>query len=805
MKSMIYLVVGLLLISGFAAISIGEEAGVQQNSVSVTFYKPNLVDKETFIGLEMHGTDTWIFDGGSPLLPVNTKTITLPFGTTITNIECNPQNIQSMVLSKKIEPAPQPVILSDKANIPIQPLMDESIYGSNQMYPDNWFSYDVGVGLDKNNNHVTYLTIRTYPVRYTPNSDTIYYADKVDVTYSYKIPDTNPFPTTYLEEYKLVIITPAKFKSMAEDLSTHKTDMGLSNLVVTTQEIYDNPSFDGYDKPEDIKLFIKYAIETYNTSYALLFGGMDSLINGVPRDNKNEGTKDWNLPVRYSNMLVATGDDPGYICDLYFSDIYKEGGLFDDWDSNGNHIYAENKGLNRDRLDLYPDVAVGRLPARTTKEARNIVDKIKNYEKEPLDPSWFEKIIAISGDGFLDQVPLGISWNTNGLPNGEYIIYAQSKNIEDEYGPIDEIHVTLDKTQATSITFNHDDNLITGLKYPFPPVAEIVTVSDGDILGNTNYVYEPKEGQAYCNDITGWANINYNNGILRISGKTYDPKPYGVNTDIHVWINNSGGSTVYNIVKTGFKMYWEGEWCTGEVELHDRAGGLYYMPSSYDKELLWTSNGVWTSMNDVIKKFSEGCGFMFFSGHGSPAVWGDQYPGIPGNRRKGTVNGLMIFNYQYPNGLPLFPMGALKNNYKNPIVVVGGCHNSDFNVTLIPSYKDKDNSQSTHCYGLPTPECWSERLVNLGKRGAIAAIGNTGYGYGILNEYCTVGGLDGYITTEFFLQYGTNGIDILGDTHAQTITEYINHFDFEWDDSHQKTVEQWPLLGDPSLKIGGYP
>ncbi len=91
-----------LLISGFAAISIGEEAGVQQNSVSVTFYKPNVVDKETFIGLEMQGTDTWIFDGGSPLVPVNTKTITLPFGATITNIECNPQNIQSMVLSKKI-------------------------------------------------------------------------------------------------------------------------------------------------------------------------------------------------------------------------------------------------------------------------------------------------------------------------------------------------------------------------------------------------------------------------------------------------------------------------------------------------------------------------------------------------------------------------------------------------------------------------------------------------------------------------------------------------------------------------------
>jgi len=803
MKSMIYLVVGLLLISGFAAVSIGEEAGEQQNTISVTFLKPNVVEKDTFVELQIEGADTWIFDAGSPLLPVKTETIYLPFGATIDNIECIAQNIQTMVLSKKIEPAPQPVVLSNEVQVSSESSMDLSIYESDQMYPDNWFSYDVGVGLDKNNEHTTFLTIRTYPVRYNPTDDTIYYAEKVDVTYSYKIPDSTPFSTS-AEEYKLVIIAPPKFKNSIQTLVTHKISKGITTLLKSTEEIYDE--YEGYDAPEDIKLFIKYAIENHNTTYVLLFGGLKSWINGVPRDNLNEGTKDWHVPVRYSNMLMQAGDDPGYIADLYYADIYKEGGLFDDWDSNGNHIYAENKGLNRDRLDLYPDVAVGRLACRTTKEVKAVIDKIITYESGPSDPSWFEKIVAVSGDGFMDQVPLGITWNTNGLPNGEYTIYAQSKNSTNNvYGPIDEIHVTLDTSKATSLNFNHDDNLITGLEYPFPPVAEIVTVSDGDILGNTDYSYAPKEWEAYCNDITGWANMQFNNGYLKIGGKTYDPKPYGVGTDIHVWINNSGGTTVYNIVKTGFEMYWEGEWCTGEVELLGRAGGLYYMPSSYDKELLWTSNGVFTSQKDVIDTFNEGAGFIFFSGHGSPAVWADHYPGIPGNRNKGSVDGLFVFNWEWPNGIPLFPMGSLSNNYKNPVVVVGGCHNSMFNVSLIPSFTDKTNAKSTHCYGIPTPECWSERLVNVGKGGAIATIGNTGYGYGLLSRYCTVGGLDGYISTEFFIQYGTNGIDVLGETHAQTITEYLNHFDPEWDDSHQKTVEQWPLLGDPSLKIGGYP
>jgi len=801
MKSMTYLVVGLLLISGFAAVSIGEEAGVQQNTISVTFLKPNVVEKDTFIELQVEGTDTWIFDVGSPMIPVNTKTINLPFGATITNVECTPQNIQTMVLSKKIEPAPQPVKLSEVQSSNIQS-MDQTIYGSETMYPNNWFSYDVGVGLDKNNEHTTFLTIRTYPVRYNPMDDTIYYADKVDVTFSYKVPDSTPFKAS-AEEYKLVIITPAKFSSIVQDLADHKISKGITTLVKKTDEIYD--AYEGYDSPEDIKLFIKDAIESYNTSYVLLFGSMKSWINGEPRDTLSEGTKDWWVPVRYSNMLVQAGDDPGYISDLYYQDIYTENGSFCSWDSNGNHVYAENKGLNRDRLDCYPDVALGRLPVRTTKEAKAVVDKIITYETGPSEPEWFEKIVAVSGDGFLDQVPLAINWNTNGLPNGEYTIHAQSKNINNVTGPIDEISVTVDSTKPTSIHFNHDDHLTTGLNYPFDPVAEIVTVSDGDVLGNTNYVYAPNEGEAYCNDITGWANIQYNSRILKIGGKTYDPRPYGVFTDIHIWITNSGGSTVYETTKTGFQMYWEGEWCTGEVLLHDRAGGLYYMPESFDKITLWTSTGEWTSQNNVIDTFSEGAGFIYFSGHGSPAVWADQYPGIPGNRREGSVTGLMEFNYGWPNGVPLFPMGALKNTYKNPIVVVGGCHNSDFNVSLIPTMKDKTNALSTHCWGIPTPECWSERLVNLGKTGAIATIGNTGYGYGLLSEWCTSGGLDGYITTEFFLQYGTNGIDVLGDTHAQTITEYINHFDLEWDDSHQKSVEQWVLMGDPTLKIGGYP
>jgi hypothetical protein len=796
MKSMIYFVVGLLLLGGFTTIGMGD-AGEKQGNLSLSFLEPTVVEKELFVELKSEGTNSWIFDAGNPMLPIRIETLTLPFGATIDNIISVPQGIQTKVLPKKIMPAPQPMPLSGVIAASSEPQMKQEIYGSENLFPSDWISYHVGAGLDENNNHRTFLTINTYPVRYEPGSDTIYYAEKIDVTVTYTVPNSNPFPTN--TEYKLVIIAPKKFTSTLQPLIDHKISKGVTTILKTTEDIYNE--FTGYDKPEQIKYFIKSALENWNTSYVLLVGGLKSLLYARGRDNVNEGTKDWYVPVRYSNLNEG---EPGYVSDLYYADTYNGTGGFCSWNSNGNNIYAEFR-TGGDKLDLYPDVALGRLSCRSTKEVKSVVDKIIQYESGPADPSWFNKMVLVSGDGFLDQEPVAISWNTNALPNGQYTIYAQSTNITAISGPIDTINITIDKTKATTLTFNHDDNLITGLKYPFPPVAEIVSVSEGNILGNTDYTYSPTEKEAYLNGQLHWADLSYTSGILKINGKTYDPRPYGVNTSIHVWVNNSGGTTVFTVTKSGFKMYYEGEWTTGEIPLLGRAGAAYYMPSEFQKIFLWSSNGQWTSQTQVINTISEGAGFVFFSGHGSPAVWANHYPGIPGNRQKGSLYGLNVIDLK--GGPPFFPMDKLSNSGKYPIVVVGGCHNSMFNVSLLTTLLDPKNEHNMQSYGNPTSECWSERFVRLSGRGAIAAMGNTGFGYGILNEFCTTGGLDNYITTEFFVQYGTDGHNILGQAYAGTLTEYISHFkgSGEWDSAHQKTVEQWVLLGDPSLMIGGYP
>ncbi|OYT58511.1 hypothetical protein B6U70_00420, partial [Euryarchaeota archaeon ex4484_162] len=58
--------------------------------------------------------------------------------------------------------------------------------------------------------------------------------------------------------------------------------------------------------------------------------------------------------------------------------------------------------------------------------------------------------------------------------------------------------------------------------------------------------------------------------------------------------------------------------------------------------------------------------------------------------------------------------------------------------------------------------------------------------------------------SHFFQVYGEQGKEILGETWGQTVTDYVNTFPCNKDQIDRKTVEEWVLLGDPTLKIGGY-
>jgi len=186
--------------------------------------------------------------------------------------------------------------------------------------------------------------------------------------------------------FDMVIIAPETFASAIQPLIDHKNDHDILTYLKTTEEIYQECQ--GRDIAEQIKYYIKSAIEEHAIKCVLLIGGR------IGQSFR------YYVPIRYANI------DDGYmhkqvLSDLYFADIYKENGSFEDWDSNGNGIYAEwtgNTMVPDDPVDLVPDVSVGRLPCRSKQEVTDIVKKIITYESQSVQQGRFKHILLMGGD-----------------------------------------------------------------------------------------------------------------------------------------------------------------------------------------------------------------------------------------------------------------------------------------------------------------------------------------------------------------------------------------------------------------------
>ena len=145
-----------------------------------------------------------------------------------------------------------------------------------------------------------------------------------------------------------------------------------------------------------------------------------------------------------------------------------------------------------------------------------------------------------------------------------------------------------------------------------------------------------------------------------------------------------------------------------------------------------------------------------------------------------------------------------------PICVVGGCSNSKFDITLLDFF-DLKNLTANLAHGSIGLECFSWWLTRKIDGGSIATIGCTSYGYGKPGDSDGDGIFDGiqyrggFIDIEFFRVYAQEEKEILGDAHQTAITNYLTKFPPMTNQIDGKTVEEWALFGDPTLKIGGYP
>ena len=196
---------------------------------------------------------------------------------------------------------------------------------------------------------------------------------------------------TCVDQYTMVIITPEKFSTAIQPLIDHKNDHGMLTKLVTLDEIYNAAYFpvQGRDDQEKIKYFIKDAIENWGTQYVLLLGSVDL------------------VPIRECciSLKPLISELPS---DLYYADIYDENDSFCSWDSDGDGKYGEYfhcDDPNNDKVDLYPDVYLGRLACAGEWEVNTVVQKIVNYETQTYGEEWFNNIVLIGGDTHVSEDP----------------------------------------------------------------------------------------------------------------------------------------------------------------------------------------------------------------------------------------------------------------------------------------------------------------------------------------------------------------------------------------------------------------
>ena len=383
-KILSILILGILILSGLGASAFTNEKILEEDIIekTLTFSEPKIFDEGQYVTISIEEETSFISTAGKPKMPVVTEVFTFPFGTKVDEIDVKFSNENYLLISKEIIPAPEPVPIGMEANFLKTPIKDSKIYDSLDLYPKNNYKYDLATGL-KDGENVVYLIVTLYPVRYSPAQDTIYYYKSADITINF---DLSPIQLSKTDVYDMVIITPSKFTDTLQTLIDHKNSYGVETTIKTTEEIYDE--YVGYDEAEEIKLFIKDAIENWGIENVLMFGSIDILPIRTTWIHNRWHNHYWNLTI---------------LSDLYFSDVYDQYGEFCSWDSDGDGKFGEsynNCPGENDTVDLFPDVNIGRLACTTIDDANIVIDKIIYYEKNTYGKEWFKNIVLVGGDTF---------------------------------------------------------------------------------------------------------------------------------------------------------------------------------------------------------------------------------------------------------------------------------------------------------------------------------------------------------------------------------------------------------------------
>ncbi len=227
-----------------------------------------------------------------------------------------------------------------------------------------------------------------------------------------------------------------------------------------------------------------------------------------------------------------------------------------------------------------------------------------------------------------------------------------------------------------------------------------------------------------------------------------------------------------NIVSIGGDTFTDDTWGIDEGEYVNEQGISYL--NGFIPNKIWISNGRLNApspsgINEINDAINQGCGFVHFSGHGSPNLWAThphENEGIWLPKPWGYYNSKVI---------------DLNNNEKLPIVILDACSTCKFNLL--------DN-----CFG------WS--FLSNPNGGGIGAYGVTTFGYAFGGGKKITEGFIGEIILNIFEGYSfyTNQRSslTLGNLWNYAISDYIST---SMEVRDIATIESFQFFGDPTLQL----
>ncbi|MFO7678268.1 MAG: hypothetical protein R6V50_07810, partial [Thermoplasmatota archaeon] len=193
-KTFVMLVALLFIVTSTGAIINAVETKTQQTSVldvvshSQYFVQPQIVEHNDFTTISLRNVkSSTISMTDRPLLPVERMVYEFPLGTVIDDVIVSYSEITTQYITKPVQPTPipEPYTITPRYERTVDVDYTFNGYDFTGYFPQSWFDYSIGVGLNSENEQTVFLTVSVYPVRYSYQDSLVQYISDVSVDILY--------------------------------------------------------------------------------------------------------------------------------------------------------------------------------------------------------------------------------------------------------------------------------------------------------------------------------------------------------------------------------------------------------------------------------------------------------------------------------------------------------------------------------------------------------------------------------------------------------------------------------------------